>query len=118
MILTFLWAKLTRNETALERLSLPPQALMADLKGKTVALIGNAKSLSQGQFGPQIELADPEALEQPVQHHPENKKRRQDQQQRKSDVQVQFGAELVGQVGAEKGQREVGDVDQAQQAPA
>lgn len=58
MILTFLWAKLSRNEATLERLSLSPEALMADLKGKTVALIGNAKSLSQGQFGSQIDAAD------------------------------------------------------------
>jgi hypothetical protein len=58
MILSFLWAKLTGNEAALERLSLTPEALNADLQGKSVALIGNAKSLSQGQFGPQIDAAD------------------------------------------------------------
>ena len=58
MMLSFLWAKLTGNETALERLSLPPKALMADLKGRTIALIGNAKSLSHGHFGPQIDAAD------------------------------------------------------------
>ncbi len=58
MILGFLWAKLTGNEAALERLSLPPETLNADLSGKTIALIGNAKSLSQGQFGSQIDAAD------------------------------------------------------------
>lgn len=58
MILGFLWAKLTGNEAALERLSLTPEALNADLDGKSVALIGNAKSLSQTHFGPQIDSAD------------------------------------------------------------
>lgn len=58
MKLAFLWAKLIGNEAALERLSLSPEALNADLKGKTIALIGNAKSLSKGAFGPQIDAAD------------------------------------------------------------
>ena len=62
MILGFLWAKLTGNEAALERLSLPPETLNADLSGKTIALIGNAKSLSQGQFGSQMRLLRDDGL--------------------------------------------------------
>ena len=58
MILPFLWAKLTGNEAALERFSLSREALNADLNGKSVALIGNAKSLSNSQFGSQIDAAD------------------------------------------------------------
>ena len=58
MIVSFVLAKLGGNERALERFSLRPEVLMAHLCGKTVALIGNAKSLSLGQFGPFIDLAD------------------------------------------------------------
>ena len=58
MILSFVLAKLGGNERALECFSLRPEVLMAHLSGKTVALIGNAKSLSLGQFGPFIDLAD------------------------------------------------------------
>lgn len=54
----FLWARLTGDESRLEQFSLTPDALQADLAGQTVALVGNAKSLSQGGFGPQIDAAD------------------------------------------------------------
>lgn len=56
--LGFLWAKATGDEAALEAFSVPQSELLADLQGKRVALIGNARSLSQLRFGPEIEAAD------------------------------------------------------------
>ncbi|WP_204114832.1 glycosyltransferase family 29 protein [Shimia biformata] len=53
--LTFLLAKLTRNEAALQAMSRPVEG---ELTGKRVALIGNARSLSQGGFGPRIDAHD------------------------------------------------------------
>lgn len=58
MRLRFLWAKLTGDEAALERFSTPADTLMAELSGKTVALVGNAKSLSQSRHGDAIDAAD------------------------------------------------------------
>jgi len=56
--LGFLWARATGNEAALEALSAPQQALFADLHGMRIALIGNARSLTQLRFGPEIDAAD------------------------------------------------------------
>ena len=56
--LRFLWARLTGDEAALESLSLTPATLMQGLSGRSVALIGNAKSLGTTRFGPQIDAAD------------------------------------------------------------
>ncbi|MBL9056656.1 MAG: glycosyltransferase family 29 protein [Rhodobacteraceae bacterium] len=56
--LGFLIARLTGDETALERLSAPPEALAAELAGKRVALIGNARSLSASRNGASIDAAD------------------------------------------------------------
>lgn len=54
----FLWARLTGDEGALQGLSVQKQVVLGDLAGKTVALIGNAKSLGQGALGAQIDAAD------------------------------------------------------------
>ena len=56
--LRFLWARLTGDEAALESLSLTPASLLHSLSGKSIALIGNAKSLGTTRFGPQIDAAD------------------------------------------------------------
>jgi hypothetical protein len=47
----FLWARLIRNEPALAQFSAAQSAIMADLAGKRIAVIGNARSLSQHGFG-------------------------------------------------------------------
>jgi len=54
----FLWAKLTANDAWIERQSTSTAALMAALAGQRIALIGNARSLSQLRFGPEIDAAD------------------------------------------------------------
>ena len=54
----FIWAWLTGDEVVLQGLSLPKQEVLAGLAGKSVALIGNAKSLKAAQFGGQIDAAD------------------------------------------------------------
>nr|WP_218958577.1 glycosyltransferase family 29 protein [Thalassovita aquimarina] len=48
-------ARLRRDETALQKLSTPVAPLLA---GKSVALVGNARSLSQSTYGAQIDDAD------------------------------------------------------------
>jgi hypothetical protein len=54
----FLWARLIRNEPALAQFSAAQSAIMADLAGKRIAVIGNARSLSQHGFGAEIDRAD------------------------------------------------------------
>ena len=54
----FLWAKLRGDESALMRLSAAPEALMAELEGRRVALVGNARSLSERREGAAIDGAD------------------------------------------------------------
>ena len=56
--LSFYSARLMRDETALQSLSVPQGNLLADLEGKRVALIGNARSLAQTRHGTAIDAAD------------------------------------------------------------
>ncbi|WP_103172538.1 glycosyltransferase family 29 protein [Paracoccus sp. SY] len=56
--LSFYSARLIRDETALQSLSVPQGNLLADLEGKRVALIGNARSLAQTRQGAAIDAAD------------------------------------------------------------
>ncbi|GGF61034.1 hypothetical protein GCM10011402_11210 [Paracoccus acridae] len=56
--LSFYSARLMRDETALQSLSVPQGNLLADLEGKRVALIGNARSLAQTRHGAAIDAAD------------------------------------------------------------
>ena len=56
--LGFWLARLLRDETALQGLSLPQNALLAPLRGKTVALIGNARALAETDHGAEIDAAD------------------------------------------------------------
>ncbi len=56
--LFFYSARLMRDETALQSLSVPQGNLLADLEGKRVALIGNARSLAQAHHGAAIDGAD------------------------------------------------------------
>lgn len=56
--LGFLAARTLRDEAALARLSVPQPALLADLEGRRVALVGNARALAEGQAGAAIDAAD------------------------------------------------------------
>jgi hypothetical protein len=56
--LGFLIARTLRDEPALQRLSVPQADLLAEVAGKTVALVGNARALAEGHAGPQIDAAD------------------------------------------------------------
>ncbi|CAM3179461.1 Glycosyltransferase family 29 (sialyltransferase) [Paracoccus aminovorans] len=56
--LGFLFARTLRDESALQRLSVPQSALLADLAGKRIALIGNARALAQTDHGTAIDAAD------------------------------------------------------------
>lgn len=56
--LAFLLARTFRREAPLARLSVPQSALLADLAGRSVAIVGNARSLSAARHGPQIDSAD------------------------------------------------------------
>ena len=53
----FLLARTLRNEPALQRLSVPQAELLETLRGKSVALVGNARALAQGAQGPAIDAA-------------------------------------------------------------
>ena len=53
--LIFHIARLLRNEAKLQQLSSP---VIPSLAGKSVALVGNARSLSKSEFGEQIDDAD------------------------------------------------------------
>jgi hypothetical protein len=54
----FLLARTLRWEAPLARLSVPAAELMAELKGKRVALVGNARSLAERDEGAEIDRAD------------------------------------------------------------
>jgi hypothetical protein len=54
----FTTARLLRNETRITRMSIPQGNLLADLDGRHVALIGNARSLAQTTHGTDIDGAD------------------------------------------------------------
>lgn len=56
--LGFLIARTLRNETALQRLSVPQSELLDSLTDKRVVLIGNARALAQTQHGTEIDDAD------------------------------------------------------------
>ncbi len=56
--LTFHIARAFRSETALGRRSVAPEAILRELEGRSVALVGNARSLSQGNSGHAIDTAD------------------------------------------------------------
>ena len=56
--LAFTAARLMRREGPLAALSVPQAALLSDLRGQRVALIGNARALAAQDHGPQIDAAD------------------------------------------------------------
>lgn len=56
--LSFLIARALRDEAALQRLSAPAAGLERQLAGRSVALVGNARSLADGRRGPEIDAAD------------------------------------------------------------
>ena len=49
--LDFMAARLLRNDGRIARMSIPQGNLLADLDGRHVALIGNARSLAQSSHG-------------------------------------------------------------------
>ena len=56
--LGFLIARTLRDETALQCLSVPQSEILADLAGKRIALIGNARALTESEHGAEIDAAD------------------------------------------------------------
>lgn len=56
--LGFLIARTLRDEPALQTLSVPQTRLLAEVAGKTVALVGNARALAETRSGAQIDAAD------------------------------------------------------------
>lgn len=56
--LTFLIARTLRREAALAALSIPQAELLAELKGKRIALIGNARALADSLHGAEIDAHD------------------------------------------------------------
>lgn len=56
--LGFVIAKARQDEPALMRLSLPQSALLAELEGRSVALVGNARALAEGRQGAAIDAHD------------------------------------------------------------
>ncbi|PCD78175.1 glycosyltransferase family 29 protein [Pseudothioclava arenosa] len=56
--LAFLIARTLRREAPLAALSVPQEALLADLAGKRVALVGNARALAETQHGAAIDGHD------------------------------------------------------------
>lgn len=56
--LGFLIARTLRDEAALQRLSVPQSQLLAEVAGRTVALVGNARALAETRSGGQIDAAD------------------------------------------------------------
>ena len=56
--LTFLIARTLRHEAPLQRLSRAEADVAADFSGRHVALVGNARSLSQSDHGAAIDAAD------------------------------------------------------------
>lgn len=56
--LRFIAARLLRNEEMLASLSVPQPELLAALKGKTVALVGNARALANATQGAEIDAHD------------------------------------------------------------
>lgn len=56
--LRFFFARTLRNEDMLTTLSIAQSALMEQLRDQKVALVGNARALSQGNQGARIDAAD------------------------------------------------------------
>jgi hypothetical protein len=56
--LSFLIARTLRQDAPMAALSVPRSDLMAELAGKRVALVGNARSLADGNEGAEIDAAD------------------------------------------------------------
>ena len=56
--LAFATARLMRRDAPLAALSVPQSALLADLSGRHVALIGNARALADARHGADIDAAD------------------------------------------------------------
>jgi hypothetical protein len=56
--LRFTLARMTGNEATLATYSLPWQTLFDDLKGRSIALVGNARSLTETICGQSIDSAD------------------------------------------------------------
>ena len=56
--LDFMAARLMRNDSRIARMSIPQGNLLADLDGRHVALIGNARSLAETRHGAAIDAAD------------------------------------------------------------
>lgn len=56
--LGFLIARSLRDEPALQTLSVPQAQLLAEVAGKIVALVGNARALAETQSGAQVDAAD------------------------------------------------------------
>lgn len=54
----FLLARTLRREAPLAALSVPQAALLADLRGQSVALVGNARALAESSHGAAIDAAD------------------------------------------------------------
>ena len=56
--LSFLIARTLRQEAPLAALSVPQADLLAEIQGKRVALVGNARSLTERDEGAEIDTAD------------------------------------------------------------
>ncbi|MBW6507516.1 MAG: glycosyltransferase family 29 protein [Rhodobacteraceae bacterium] len=56
--LAFLLARSLRRDAPLMALSVPQASLLADLEGKSLALVGNARALAQSSHGAAIDAAD------------------------------------------------------------
>ncbi|WP_286789889.1 glycosyltransferase family 29 protein, partial [Thioclava sp. UBA3469] len=56
--LGFLINRTLRREAPLAALSVSQKALLGDLAGKSVALVGNARALAEGQAGAAIDAHD------------------------------------------------------------
>ena len=56
--LGFYLARTLRREAPLAALSVPQTVLLDEVKGKRVALVGNARALAKTDFGPEIDAAD------------------------------------------------------------
>lgn len=56
--LGFRLARALRSEDGLARWSIPPKEALADLAGRSVALVGNARALAEGAAGAEIDAHD------------------------------------------------------------
>lgn len=56
--LTFFFARLLRREAVFQVASMPEAEVLAPLKGKRIALVGNARALAEKDYGAEIDSAD------------------------------------------------------------